>query len=474
MPSSKNVFIHTSILFFFFISSITALNNLDDIPLYVEIPFKIEFDTNEYSSLSEEERILKSLSFSSTVGELLIGTPYQKIQMLINSKHFYTYFISSDLNNAKIKGYNYKLSNTYEPTYLFQNKDIYDLDDYTNETHFYDILSISKNRPFLFPLATEFKEDSIQKYGGKIGLDVSPGEYGSSISYNILGKLKPIGAIRSYDFYFNYTSNLEGYLTIGKLPYDKNNDTFNENNFTIVKAETVFDDEYQHWAFPLDNFLINGECLGKKGKILFSFEEYLLTAPYFYLEIFEKHYFNSNQKKCKEIRLGDYFYFYCSSNIDLSKMGIISFQVYQNGIKTVFSFKPNELFYHSGNNKYFLIRFSSDVIINYWKLGQLFLSKFRVSFNQDSKQMLIPIIEEEKVLKEKVSSNLCSGTIIMFIIMIIIIGGLIAGFMHYIKTHKKRRIRAYELEDTHDYDTASSSNSNNYNIEMNKTLISKN
>ena len=81
--------------------------NLEEIK-YLDLPFTLEFDNIESSSIiSEEDKIFSQLSNPFVTIKVNIGTEPQILRMKINSTKFYMFYYNAKLNNNRINYYRY-------------------------------------------------------------------------------------------------------------------------------------------------------------------------------------------------------------------------------------------------------------------------------------------------------------------------------------------------------------------------------
>ena len=78
-------------------------------------------------------------------------------------------------------------------------------------------------------------------------------------------------------------------------------------------------------------------------------------------------------------------YYYCDDDINLDKFKTLKFFI--KDVNLTFEFNSKDLFYKSGNQIYFLIYFNDKKNVD-WILGEPFLKKYLIGFDQDKKIIL--------------------------------------------------------------------------------------
>ena len=256
----------------------------------------------------------------------------------------------------------------------------------------------------------------------------------------------------SFTFDYNNNGNIEGsdegLLIIGAGSYEKNRDD-------LISVYTISNNYGSdlNWVFDIDKITI--------GENFFEFnkEEFIIKTdiegieiPYSFYELLKRIYFNYyfQKKICQcDIVNNIYLVFSCNSSLfteeDLQKFPKIEFSKTQIGFKFYFSGK--ELFYKKNNVYFFKMVAYLHKFRNYFLLGRMFLKKYKVIFNTDSKTMLFYDIkmqnEEIHISKEK--NNIALAIIIYFIsgILFLVIGVFLGRKFCLLR----RRIYANELED---------------------------
>jgi len=174
------------------------------------------------------------------------------------------------------------------------------------------------------------------------------------------------------------------------------------------------------------------------------------------MEILEKEFFKNYMTKniCfKEIYGYERnIFYYCKNTKEFNpkKLKEINFKNVQ--LESNFVFDYNDLFFYKDDLAYFLILFR-EIDINSFRIGEIFLKKYNLVFNHDSKMIGFYSnindnkIENKNIIKDKGGSNFSLTNILLIIILVCI---LILG-LFFFKRRLNRKIRANELEDKYSY-----------------------
>ena len=288
---------------------------------------------------------------------------------------------------------------------------------------------------------------------GKVGLTVPKNNLYLNSNINFISQIHKAMENVDVSFIFDYNNNGneeldEGLLIIGADSYEKNRDDL----ISIYSIPNSYGSDL-NWRFDMDQIII--------GDNFFEFnnEQFMIKAdiegieiPYSFYELLKRIYFNYyfQKKICQyDIVNNNYLVFACNSSIfteeDIQKFPQIDFLKSQLGFN--FSFSGKDLFYKKNNVYFFkmvayLQRFRTDFL-----LGRMFLKKYKVIFNSDSKSILFYNIkiqnEENSQTKEK--NNIALVIVIYFISVILFL--VIGVFLGRKFCLLRRRIYANELED---------------------------
>ena len=289
---------------------------------------------------------------------------------------------------------------------------------------------------------------------GKVGLIVPKYNLYLNSDINFIGQIHKARENVDVSFTFEYNNNGkiegadEGLLIIGADSYEKKRDDL----ISVYSLPNSYGSDL-NWRFDMDQIII--------GENFFEFnnEEFMIKAdiegieiPYSFYELLKRVYFNYyfQKKICQyDIVNNNYLVFSCNSSMfteeDIQKFPQIDFLKSQLGFN--FSFSGKDLFYKKNNVYFFkmvayLQRFRTDFL-----LGRMFLKKYKVIFNSDSKSMLFYDIkiQNEEISRTKEKNNITLVIIIYFISGILFLG--IGVFLGRKFCLFRRRIYANELED---------------------------
>ena len=240
----------------------------------VVIPFKT-FELNEPTNYTVQS-ILESWRQNILYTNVSIGTPPQKITLIIDSKSYITNLFQhmcdipiSSYNSSKSGTFNIRQSITYYPMVKASIID--------ETIYFYNDLKMSKMKAYnLFKLiySDNKKEDQSYMY-----------EYHNFTCINVGLKLnynrefeKTINLIvqlaqnfkESYDFTFKYTSDDVGMVIIGAEPHVYDPDIYSEKDYRTIGAEDIDLQDYRDWHLTFDEIYfpykdkISGNIMNKK------------------------------------------------------------------------------------------------------------------------------------------------------------------------------------------------------------------
>ena len=174
----------------------------------------------------------------------------------------------------------------------------------------------------------------------------------------------------------------------------------------------------------------------------------MLFRSYYYSYInnsFFKNFFS--QKKCsfekidnKYNKFSQLIIFYCDKDINIKNFENVEF--FSKEMNYTFIFDYKDLF-KTYNNKYVFLVFFDNSFSEKWKLGEIFIKKYNVFLDMDSK--LFGFYTRNNIK----SYSFYYIFIISFLLFIIFV--LVFCLFKQIIKIKKRKIRANELEDNYEY-----------------------
>ena len=404
-------------------------------------------------SIQEPKEIIQKLSNIELYVTLELGSERTEIKAILSNQR----------NELIISGKNIK-SHKYDETL---SKSYFCVNNYTKEFYngFFKEVVLSKEDFYMknetnriqyiehlnFLLGTKTSEE--KEYEGIMGLQYY---YLNSLNdYNLVNSLKNNKIINSYYWFFKFDNleNEEGKMYIGTLPHLIDN-KFEENNFRETPT-----DKNGYWGFDLSQvYYGKSETITKSYQAYIRFDFKLFFGPNELMDLLDKEFFSKyiNENLCfKEIYgIEKNIFYYCKNRkeVDITKFNEISFKNVQ--LETNFVFDYKDLFYYKGDLIYFLILFR-EVDINSFRIGQIFLKKYNLVFNQDSKTIGyysgFDKVDEKKENFDD-DNNYNNNFSITNILLILILFCLIFIAILFYKKKIQRKMRANELEDQFQYE----------------------
>ena len=393
---------------------------------YIILPFKKE---NNIKSLRD------FIFFNRIKSEINIGSPSQKIKVYFSFERYTTFITSKDIKKIgqfnKLKSNTYEEKNSYNSTYYFDEKPVI-----TRKSS--DILSFNNNNKckFNFYLIVFSEKENNKIPPGVIGLKPEENGYEDD---NFLFQLKKQNIIEDFTFRIKFKNSEKGEIIIGDELHNFD-EHFKEEYLVTFRKENDYTNAWQI-RFNHIKFDFNFEC--KDTKSFFDINLYGFIGIEEYEKYLNETYFNEYYKnniceiKYVEEALNIYRVISCKKKL---KNFNLDFDI--NNVK--FSFNENELFTKFNNYFIFNVIFSQSKIN--WHLGQIFLKKYSISFNQNRK------IFGYYTKQININKNNYSIYIIIFLIFCVI---TFAGLFYYflkLYINRPRKNRANELEENFTYD----------------------
>ena len=393
---------------------------------YIILPFKKE---DNIKSLRD------FIFFNRIISEINLGSPSQKIKIYFSFDRYTTFITSKDIKKIGqfniLKSNTYEEKNSYNSTYYFDEKPVI-----TRKSS--DILSFNNNNKckFNFYLIVFSEKENNKIPPGVIGLKPEENGYEDD---NFLFQLKKQNIIEDFTFRIKFKNSEKGEIIIGDELHNFD-EHFKEEYLVTFRKENDYTNAWQI-RFNHIKFDFNFEC--KDTKSFFDINLYGFIGIEEYEKYLNETYFNEYYKnniceiKYVEEALNIYRVISCKKKL---KNFNLDFDI--NNVK--FSFNENELFTKFNNYFIFNVIFSQSKIN--WHLGQIFLKKYSISFNQDRK------IFGYYTKQININKNNNSIYIIIFLIFCVII---FAGLFYYflkLYINRPRKNRANELEENFTYD----------------------
>lgn len=372
--------------------------------------------------------------------DISIGTPSQIIPTYINFEKPGFYF-----SNEENKLYNKLISSSYkqiEPNKSYGDEDFY-YGNFSSENFKFknDNNEELKVNNLNFILASNYR-NLLQSRPGEIGLKLI--SHSSAFNSNFIYQLKKKKIIENYGFSLIFENKNEGILLIGKYPHEYNKKKFKEENLKLIHAEIRND--IPVWNTNFDNIYFGDNLIKDDIKTAYIKSELsgIMVGQqlfYNYTDTFFNQY--TKNKKCEVNKKYSHYYFYiCDDDIDIKKFPSIKFE--HRVWNYTFELTYEDLFIKFGNKYYCLIAFyslSTDIVY----LGDVFLQKYTIVFDQDKKTMgFYHPNNNENNFNDRSSRN------IFIFILIVIIVVLVYLYFKFLN-NKKRKIRSNEIDDMYDY-----------------------
>lgn len=281
-------------------------------------------------------------------------------------------------------------------------------------------------------------------------------KYSKLYDSNFISHLNNNKILKSYAFFFQFANNSDekDYLIIGGYPHEYDSENYDNKN--LIKG-SVEDDNF--WNIAMD-VKINDELIGREigCKIDILMKGIQCTSIYQKKinEMFFQEYLDNNLcfKHDSKGIYEDLFYYSCDLSINITKLPNLYFIF--SSMNYTFNFTYNDLFIKFNNKYYFLIVFHQKYMRE-WVLGELFLKKYNIIFDQSSESISLYTyyISNKKKKNEKEqkgnegNKSFLKTLVIVFFCSTIILSILLYKFL--LKFPRKKR--ANELDDTFEYNT---------------------
>ena len=242
-----------------------------------------------------KENIMENLIENNIYMDMTLGTPEQKIPMIIKINEHSSYIAGSEAIGNFIK-FNEKNSKSYitnqnESTYFSGFLFAYKSTDTFN-------INSKKYENFEFYLGIKESFSNPLQYSGILGLGMKINCYDGSQSSDIESFVEQLYRkhIINYPvYYIKYLSENKGEIIIGNYPHEINNDIYNEFNLRTVRG--IYDSDCDgYWDFYFENVTFNGKKINYFPEFHFKFElekGVIEVGNYFYY--FFKDFFKNNK-----------------------------------------------------------------------------------------------------------------------------------------------------------------------------------
>ena len=258
--------------------------------------------------------------------------------------------------------------------------------------------------------------------------------------------------------------NLIGEFIFGDEPSKYENDSKKYNSSEYYKINPLSNNDIIYWEFEFTNIYLTVKerktdskiyFLGRKAAdiiINFSF----ILGPTYFFDFIKENFFSTYIKNftCLEKKVDFYFtYIACDTSLKIESFPDISFE--QAGFDYTFNFSFKDLFIEDKeDNKYIFLILKREYFLD-WVLGTVFLRKFQLVFDEDSRKIgfyrQFQETNEDHNNNENNNESITKTIVVIF--LIIIFSGLLILFGMVIQKIrlKDRKKRANELKDNFEY-----------------------
>ena len=489
-------------LLFFLIHEI--LNQTNEI---VYLPF----ESYQKELGSYDGNLAHNLRERGLYSKMYAGEPSCEIITAISTSHHYfaltpTHFANKDIIlNSK---YDFKKSKSFRNISCQNDYFIESIEDikaaetfkikiYNFKTKKYNE-KILKDMNIIVGINKQYINNS---YYANLGLELitKKGKYKDDNNYNFINQLKSRDIIDDYylSFIFDKGKNNNGknlynindlYNTTGKIVIGDLTNYFQQNNnYSRTQLVSIYsynkNSTISNWAIEFNNIFYFQDNNKKKNDyykvVFFEMNNFLIEAPKSYKYSIVSDFFNYYIKKgiCHLNEDFDAETYYCDKSKDFSIENLKEFpSLYfqSNELQYTFELTYEDLFIENDGKFYFLICFNTFNELNEWYIGNLFLRKYNLLFNYDSKIISFynPNIasDNDDIPEGNEKSNDGSNSIIVkicitFIIFLSVLSiglGIYIGKIFIYK--KKAKNRLNEINDIFEYEA----NDNMVNEEVEK------
>ena len=426
----------------------------------VSIPFNSQYNRKNKKSITS----LDDLADTNLYTKISIGEPSHEIQAFLSVQHSY-FSISSSKNIKNINDfqshYNIIKSNSFkniltgrtlaEANYNSMAMEKFKLNIFNYKKREYYNTSIN-DMIFIYNNKDNVNEKS---YYLNIGFQIINQKFFKEREkYNFITQLKKREIIGNYDwsiffkkgpnnngnFLYNpdYLLNAKGEILIGDLP-----NNYNPNNFNIQQLKKTYS-KYTpllfKWGLEFKNIYFyknNNESniiSNKNGTnmenisvtdVQININQYIILSPLIYFYKIKTYYFDYYIKEgiCKINEGIEYKTISCEKS---KKFGIDNLKKFpslfmeHHEFNYTFEFTYEDLFLEKDNNYWFLVALSSfKNDLEEWNMGIIFLRKYNLIFNQDTKTISF---YNPNILIEDIDDKKWSRIALISILTIILIG----------------------------------------------------
>lgn len=377
------------------------------------LPFKTE--TNNEISNYIESLIDNRIYITTEIGE-----PPQNINLYLTMDSCFLMVTNSSLDSSYYNSYKSK-------TYLNKSKTTYYFEYFSNAYHstenfiFQTSYDNSQRKTFNDIEFIHVLEYNINNYisSGYFGL-----QFPKKNKMNIFENLKKSNVISSPIFNLYYTTDKEGYLSIGELP-SQNNDEKNTYSIKRTKPLPCTSDGGLNsdlcWYLKFNDIKFGDIKANRDRGAEIVPEIGFIKGTLDYKEKIIGNYFNKElETKCQLKKYEQLFLYYeCDKNTNISTFKDLVFS--HEEFMCDFILTKDDLFTQYGDKLYFLIVFDQHLSHgNNWELGKPFIKKYNFSYDISNK--LIYYYDKNAKEKEKENKMFYKKNTLIYWIIIGILG----------------------------------------------------
>ena len=453
----------------------------------------ISFDTFFKRGTQTNITSIDDLAHSNLFSKISIGEPSYEINAFLSIHHSYFSLTCNSLSksiNDFNSHYDLRKSNSFK-NITVNGRNLIDsnFDSMAKEKFKLNMLNYRKNERYNISIDDMIfiyndyinKEDNKRNsYYLNIGLQIiNQKKYKEREDYNFIHQLKKRQIIKNYDWCIFFKKgkkengsflhnpeeliNAKGELLIGDLPNNYNSN-FHKNQ--LLTTYSIYSDKLFKWALEFSkiyyNNTSNNSVLISINDIQININSYIILAPMIYFYNIKKDFFDYYISKniCKVYQGTEFRTFYCekSDNFTIENLKLFPTLYFEHKeFEYTFEFTYEDLFIEKNGKYWFLIELSIfNTDLEEWYMGIIFLRKYNLIFNQDSKTISfynpnIQILNYDSGKKlNKIILTFYILFFIIFIIIIYIIYILIAKLL-YTKKSSKGKNRLNHIYDSFDY-----------------------
>ena len=444
----------------------------------------LPFDSFFYKGSKENISSIDDLAHMNLYSRINIGEPSYEIKTFLSIHHSFFSMTQNNYNNNEniIQSYyNISKSNSFQNITSENNLIEVNYNSLGKEKIELKIFNYEKNIRYnstiddmIFIYNNNKKDINREnKYYLNIGFQIINKKNNKEREkYNFINQLKKRNIINNYDWCIFYEKginnngsflynpneliNAKGQIIIGDLP---NNYNKNFHISQLLTTYSFYSESFFKWALEFSNIYYNNSLnetiKSNINEVQININNYIILAPIIYFYKIKRDFFDYyiSKNQCKIYNGREYITFYCQKSNYFNEKNLASFPslyMEHKEFQYVFEFTYEDLFVLKDNKYWFLIGLSAfNKDLEDWNFGIIFLRKYNLVFNQDSKTIgfynpNLPILEVKNE-NEKYIYNILILIIIFFaificsILLISIRFYFLKKFVKYIKDKKKSK-----------------------------------